>query len=82
MSSEAVFQTASAAKVSCCLFTGNNESISTARLQGPLQLYSITASQAEDVELRSLRGGLCFDVKPMLSAHTRLQRAVLGGLLR
>lgn len=49
VSSEAVFQTASAAKVSCCLFTRNNESISRARLWAPLQLYSITDSQAEDL---------------------------------
>lgn len=47
VSSEAVFQPANAAKVSCCLFTRNNESISRARLWAPLQLYSITASQAK-----------------------------------
>lgn len=56
VSSEAVFQTASAAKVSRCLFTRNNESISRARLWAPLQLYSITASRAEDLSSREACG--------------------------
>lgn len=55
VSSEAVFQTASAAKVSCCLFTRNNESISRARLWAPLQLYSITASHSRGLELKVSR---------------------------
>lgn len=45
----------SAAEVSCCLFTKNNESIGKARLWASLQLYSITPSQAEDVELKVSR---------------------------
>lgn len=53
VSSEAVFQTASAAKVSRCLFTRNNESMSRARLWALLQLYSINASQVQDMSSES-----------------------------